>query len=326
MRKRMGLDIFRRWEGNPTLTLEDIPFPCNTVFNGTIVKAAEDYLLLLRVEGLQGHSFFALARSRDGLHFEVDDRPVLLPATEGLFGKYEALGIEDPRATFLEGDYYVMYTAYCGHGPRIALARTKDFQAFERIAIVSQPGNKDGVLFPEKISGHYARLDRPIGLGIGSIWISYSKDLCSWGHSKVLITPRAGFWDSYRVGASVPPIRTEHGWLEIYHGTQMASSGPIYRAGTVLLDLADPSKVIARCCVPLLSPREDYERVGDVPNVVFPCGAVVEPNGEVKMYYGAADTAICVATAHLDDIIACTLNDKPESWLASDPAAKEFER
>jgi predicted GH43/DUF377 family glycosyl hydrolase len=265
-----------------------------------------EYLLLMRIEGQRGYSFFALARSDDGLHFEVEDEPVLFPAKEGPFEVHESQGIEDPRATFLDDTYYVMYTAASGYGPRIALAKTDDFHTFERIAVVSEPGNKDGVLFPEKINGQYVRLDRPIGQGIGSIWISYSNDLYSWGRSKVLISPRGGYWDSYRIGASAPPIRTEKGWLEIYHGVKMTSGGPIYRTGAVLLDLEDPSQVICRCSVPLLSPRENYERIGDVGNVVFACGAIVEPNGEIKMYYGAADTSLCVATAKLEELLACT--------------------
>ncbi|HIE04722.1 MAG TPA: glycosidase [Candidatus Latescibacteria bacterium] len=312
-RRKFGRDVFHRWEGNPILTLEDIPFRCNTVFNGTPVKLGEDYLLLLRVEGQQGYSFFALAKSKDGFHFEVEGRPVMLPAEEGIFRVYEALGIEDPRVTFIEGSYYVMYTAYSGYGPRIALAKTEDFHKFERIALISEPGNKDGVLFPERIDGKYVRLDRPIGLGVGSIWISYSKDLYSWGRSKVLIPPRKGYWDSYRVGASASPIRTEWGWLEIYHGVQITPAGPVYRVGTALLDLEDPSKVVARCKVPLLSPRENYERIGDVPNVVFACGAIVEPDGEVKMYYGAADTCLCVATAKLEDIIMYTVSGSKDT-------------
>ena len=312
MRHTRGTDIFHRWEGNPIISLEDIPYQCNTVFNGTPVKLADEYILLIRVEGQQGYSFFALARSHNGFHFEVDDEPALLPATEGVFGKYEARGIEDPRATYLDGTYYIMYTAYSGHGARIALAKTDDFKTYERIAIVSEPGNKDGVLFPEKINGQYVRLDRPIGLGVGSIWISYSDDLHNWGNSKVLISPRAGYWDQYRIGASCPPIRTDHGWLELYHGVKMTSAGPIYRAGSVLLAIDDPSKVVARCSVPLLAPRMGYERVGDVGNVVFACGAIVEPHGEVKMYYGAADTCMCVATATLDAIIDCTINHRSD--------------
>ena len=301
-------DVFHRWEGNPILKVEDIPYRCNTVFNGTPAKVNGEYILLIRVEGQQGYSFFASARSKDGFRFKVDPKPALLPATEGLFGKYEERGIEDPRATFIDGTWYIFYTAYSPYGARIALARTDDFKEFERVALVSEPGNKDGVLFPEKINGEYARLDRPIGLGTGSIWISYSKDLRHWGKSKVVMTPRGGYWDCDRIGASAPPIRTDHGWLEIYHGTKHTSGGPIYRAGSALYDLEDPSTVIARCNIPLLSPRTDYERIGDVGNVVFACGAIVEPNGEVKMYYGAADTAMCVATASLDDIIERTLN------------------
>lgn len=306
-------DIFHRYEGNPILTLSGMPFRCNTVFNGTPAKLDDEYILLLRVEGLQGYSVFALARSTNGFDFTVDKEPVLFPASDDVFGPYEAYGIEDPRATYLEGTFYIMYSAFSRYGVRIALAKTDDFLHFERIALVSEPGNKDGVLFPQKIRGRYARLDRPFGLGIGSIWISYSKDLRSWGDSKVVLTPRNGFWDSYRVGASVPPILTEHGWLEIYHGTKMSSSGPIYRAGTVLLDSEDPSKVIARSSIPLLSPRTDYERIGDIPNVVFASGAIFENDGQVKLYYGAADTSICVATAQLEDIIWYTLNE-PDSF------------
>jgi len=308
MRRRIGRDVFHRWEGNPILGAEDVPYRCNTVFNGTVAKVGSEYLLLLRIEGQQGYSFFGLARSPDGFHFEVEEHPVLFPAREGEFCIYESMGIEDPRATFIEDSYLVAYTAYSGYGTRIAIARTQDFRRFERLALSSGPGNKDGVLFPERIDGKYVRLDRPIGLDVGSIWISYSQDLHSWGHSRVLLTPRPGYWDSYRVGASIPPIRTARGWLEIYHGTQMTASGPIYRAGAALLDLDDPSRVIARCSVPLLSPREDYERIGDVGNVVFPCGAIVE-DGEIRMYYGAADTYLCVATASLDDVIRCALDE-----------------
>ena len=309
MPRRIRRDLFHRWEGNPALTLEDIPFPCNSVFNGTPAKLGDDdYVLLLRLEGRQGYSFFALARSRDGLHWRVEEEPVMLPAREGAFARYEALGIEDPRATYIEGAWYILYTAYSGYGPRIAVARTEDFHHFERIAVISQPGNKDGVLFPEKINDEYVRLDRPIGNEVGSIWISYSKDLLSWGKSRILIAPRPGYWDSFRIGASVPPFRTEKGWLEIYHGTKMTSAGPIYRAGAALLDLADPSREVARSAIALLSPREDYERVGDIPNVVFASGAILEPDGEVKLYYGAADTSICVAIGYLDDILEQTLN------------------
>jgi len=303
-----GSDVLHRFEGNPIITLEDIPFRCNTVFNGTVIKKGDEYFQLLRVEGQQGFSIFALARSKDGVHFAVEDEPVMTPARGGPFAKYETRGIEDPRFTEIDGVYYVMYTAYSHYGTRIALAKTDNFRHYKRIALVSEPGNKDGILFPEKINDEYVRLDRPIGKGVGSIWVSYSKNLVDWGKSEILMTPRPGMWDSYRIGASVAPIKTEHGWLEIYHGVKMTAAGPIYRIGTVLLDLEQPYKVAARCDKPILSPRKDYERIGDVGNVTFACGAVVEDTREIKVYYGAADTCICVATAKLDDLIDATLN------------------
>jgi beta-1,4-mannooligosaccharide/beta-1,4-mannosyl-N-acetylglucosamine phosphorylase len=133
-----------------------------------------------------------------------------------------------------------------------------------------------------------------------------------WGKSDCVCGPRPRYWDQYRIGASAPPIRTDRGWLEIYHGVKMTSGGPIYRIGTVMLDLENPAKVVGRCLEPLLSPRTDYERIGDVGNVCFACGAIVEPDGEVKVYYGAADTAICVALTTLGELIesACECTDE----------------
>lgn len=296
-------DLLHRWEGNPAITVEDVPFRANTVFNGTPIVTEDGVYLLLRVEGQHGYSFFALARSTDGLHFTIDEEPVMLPARDGPFALYEKKGIEDPRVTFVENTCYVVYTAVGDCGPRIALAKTTDCVNYERIALISEPGNKDGILFPRKINGRYVRFDRPIGLGKGSIWVSYSPDLVNWGDSEAVIRPHDGYWDEFRVGASVTPIETDQGWLEIYHGVKMTSAGPIYKIGVVLLDLDDPSKVIKRGGQPILSPREEYERIGDVGNVCFACGAVLSDRGEMKIYYGAADTSICIATCTLDQIL-----------------------
>ncbi|MBN1943322.1 MAG: glycoside hydrolase family 130 protein [Phycisphaerae bacterium] len=312
---RHGTDRLHRWERNPILTLQDVPFRCNTVFNGTPVKVDGEYYLLIRIEGQQGYSFFTLARSGDGLHFEMEKSPCMLPASQEPWRSWEENGIEDPRLTVIEGEYYIMYTAVSGYGHYIALAKTEDFHHYERIAIVSEPGNKDGVLFPEKVNGLYARLDRPFGYGVGAIWISYSPDLKHWGKSDYVLGPRPRFWDQYRIGASAPPIKTDKGWLEIYHGVKMTSAGPIYRIGAVMLDLNDPSKVIGRCLEPLLSPRTDYERVGDVGNVCFACGAIVEDDGEVKIYYGAADTSICVALTTMEELIDSATECDDEACL-----------
>jgi len=302
-------DILKRWERNPIIKLEDIPFRCNAVFNGAAVKFKGKYIILLRVEDLKGHSVVLKAQSDDGYHFSVDKEPCLFPCDVEPFKTYEERGIEDPRIILVEGTYYIMYTAYSRYGARIALAKTKDFINYERVALVSGPGNKDGVLFSRKVKGRYVRFERPIGNGIGNIWVSYSKDLIFWGDSKLVTEIRHDYWDSYRIGASVPPIETKQGWLEIYHGLKMTAAGPIYRLGVFLTALDDPAKMLGRVDIPILSPREPHERIGDVNNVVFSCGAVVEDNGEVKVYYGAADTCICVAEGHLQELVDSCLDE-----------------
>ena len=303
MAGRFGRDLVERWEDNPILTADDIPFPCNTVFNAAAARFPDEYILLLRVEDLSGRSVFALARGRDGYHFDVAEAPVMTPAVDGDFEVYERKGIEDPRITLLDGSYYIMYTAASEFGPRLALARTDDFERFERVALISEPDNKDGVLFSRKIGGRYARLDRPMVGGVGNIWISFSEDLVHWGDARVVMPVRPDSWDSWRVGASAPPIETRFGWLEIYHGVRETSHGPIYRLGAAMLDLDDPCKVLCRSSIPILTPRELYERIGDVPNVVFSSGAIMEADESFKLYYGAADTSICVATARLEDLM-----------------------
>ncbi|MFQ5589637.1 MAG: glycoside hydrolase family 130 protein [Phycisphaerae bacterium] len=301
----IGRDVIHRWEGNPIVALEDIPFGCNTVFNAAATKYDGQYLLLVRVEDKRGRSIFALARSEDGYRFAVDAEPVMTPAEEHPFAVYEACGIEDPRITQMDDAYYVMYTAYSHYGPRLALAKTHDFHRFERIALISEPVNKDGALFPRKIKGRYARFDRPNVGATGNIWISYSDDLINWGGSEVAMTTRPDHWDCSRIGASAPPIETDRGWLEIYHGVKEAAAGPIYRLGVVMLDLDNPARVLGRAAIPILTPREYYERVGDIGNVVFSCGAILEEQtGELKMYYGAADTCICVGTTKIEALIA----------------------
>jgi predicted GH43/DUF377 family glycosyl hydrolase len=166
----VGRDVIHRWEGNPIVQLEDIPFRCNTVFNAAAVKIADQYLLLVRVEDQRGRSIFALARSEDGYRFVVDPEPVMVPSEEEPFATYEACGIEDPRITPMDGTYYVMYTAYSHFGPRLALARTDDFRTFERIALISEPVNKDGVLFPRKINGRYVRCAATSGFPTQTTW------------------------------------------------------------------------------------------------------------------------------------------------------------
>jgi len=297
--KHASRDLLHRHDGNPIIELEDVPFKCNTVFNAAATKFGDEYLLLLRVENLQGRSVFVLGRSSDGFHFVIDDFPVMWPADSGPMARYENHGIEDPRITLMDGVYYIMYTAYSDLGPCAALASTTDFQSFDRHGLVNMPPSKNAALFPQKIGDRYCRFSRPTG----GIWISYSEDLKYWGGHQVVMTPRAGHWDCARVGAGAPPIATDRGWLEIYHGVKDTSAGPIYRLGAVLLDLQDPSIVLGRTLIPVLTPREMYERIGDIGNVVFSCGVIPEQDGTVKVYYGAADTCICLSIARLDELL-----------------------
>ncbi len=303
MSQRISRDVVKRWEHNPVITRDDIPFLCHTVFNAAATKLDGEYVLMLRVEDLRGRSVFALARSKDGFAFEIEDEPAMTPCEHGEFKCYEHLGIEDPRITLLEGAYHIVYTAVSQYGPRLALAKTTDFKHFERVAMISEPDNKDGTLFPRKIKGRYARLDRPMVGQMGNIWISYSDDLVHWGDSRVVMPVRSEWWDSWRVGASSQPIETRFGWLEIYHGVKQTSSGPIYRLGAAILDIDDPAKVLCRSTRPILAPREYYERVGDAGNVVFSCGAIMEDDGQIKIYYGAADTSICLGMARIEELM-----------------------
>ena len=301
--RKSGPDIVRRWEGNPVITIEDLSFRCSDIRNAGVAKVGGDYLLLVTIQGLEGYYYIYPAFSDDGYHFEVGEEPLMAPSEEGPFRVYEELGVMDPRVVQMDGRYYICYNALSVHGFRLGLAETEDFRKVRRIGLISEPDTKAGTLFPEKVKGKYARLERP--REGNSIWISYSEDLKYWGWSEVVMTPRAGFWDSDRIGASTPPFKTEHGWLFVYYGVRKTSAGPLYRLGAAILDLEDPSKVVGRTNVPILSPREEYERIGDVPNIVFSCGMVVE-DGQVKLYYGAANSCICVGTTEVEEIIkAC---------------------
>lgn len=301
--------LLRRHPKNPILTAAQFPWPMNSVFNAGAVKFNGQYLLLNRVEGLTGSSCLWLARSDDGVRFVPDHEPAMVPATEEPFRAIEDCSLEDPRITQLGDTFYITYVAYSQYGCVTALAKTQDFEIYERVAIMTLPDDKDVVLFPEKIGGRFAKLDRPMTRppSVGDIWISFSPDLVYWGDPQPVMKPGSRKWDEYKIGGGAPPIKTEHGWLEIYHGVRMAASGAIYRLGAVLLDLDEPWRVIGRAPEAILSPTAPEDFAGNVGNVVFTCGAILEDDGELKVYYGAADQVMCLATAPIDDVIALCL-------------------
>jgi len=301
MRQTSGRDLVHRFEKNPIIELEDLSFSCLNIMNAGAVKAGNQYILLVRIETMRGHSVIFVARSTNGMNFVLDKVPILGPATEGKFQKYEGHGVADPRITYLEGVYYIVYTALSRNGKRLVLAKTSDFQTIEKLGLISEPDNHNGALFSRKINDCYVRLERPFEGG--NIWISYSKDLYYWGRSSVVMSPRGpGFWDESRVGCAVPPLEVEEGWLLIYYGVKETSGGPLFRLGVAMLDKEDPSRLIGRASFPILSPRESYERVGDHGNMVFSCGAIVE-NKEIMLYYGGADMGINLGTVLLSELV-----------------------
>ena len=297
-------EIFTRNPGNPIITTNDIPGGCRSVFNPGATKFNGKYLLMMTVRGMDNLPKPWVAASDDGVHFTPEDHPVELPADER-YSKYEFCNY-DPRITRIDSEYYITYAISGFYGCRIGILKTADFKKFERVSFVHEVGNHNVVLFPEKIKGMYACLDRPQHGSTMNMWVSYSPDLIHWGNSDIVMESREGLWDGDKIGSGIPPIKTSKGWLEIYHGVRESGGSPLYQLGCVLLDLEDPSKVIARGHFPILYPKEMYELTGFLPNVVFTAGAVPEDTGELKLYYGACDQCICLATANLEDIVeAC---------------------
>lgn len=241
-------------------------------------------------------SYLRIARSTDGRIFTIDEKPFVYPSTE-----LETFGIEDPRVTKIEDTYYIYFSAASPVGVGEAMVSTKDFVTIEHHGLIFAPENKDVVIFPEKINGKYYALHRPVPKSAGKpeIWIAESENLLHWGNHGHLLGLREGMWDSGRMGAGAVPIKTGKGWLELYHG---ATKDNRYCMGAVLLDLNDPTRVIARSDAPILEPEADYETAGFFGNVVFSCGALVDGD-VVKMYYGVADTSMACAELSLREIL-----------------------
>ena len=302
--------IVRRYDGNPILTPDDIPYPVETVHNAGVAKFDGRYVMLFRAHRANGRCILGLAESEDGFKFAPRPEPFMVPAADGVFAEYEAFGVEDPRITLLDGEYLITYSAYSRHGVRIALARTRDWQTVERVALISQADMRNVAIFPERFDGRYVRLDRPHSeISPWAIWISYSPDLVYWGDSRVVMKPMQYHWDQMKIGPGAPPIRTPRGWLHIYHGVFPTMDGSVYRLGVALHDLQDPAKILGVCDRWILQPEHPCEVTGYVHNVVFTCGAVPEDDGTVKIYWGGADKVMNVGIADLDELVELCLTD-----------------
>jgi predicted GH43/DUF377 family glycosyl hydrolase len=302
-------ELFVRDPANPILSAEDLPYAANSVFNPAAVVVGDETVLLARVEDRRGISHLTVSRSADGVSgWSVDPEPLLVPAPDA---PSEQWGFEDPRVAWIDelDRFVITCTAYGPAGPAVFLATTEDFRSVERYGIIRQPQDKNAALLPHRIDGRWVLLHRPTTEFTGGIVLSRSTDLISWSTPEPVLKPRVGaWWDSLRIGLGPPPLRTDHGWLLIYHGVKETVSGEIYRAGLALLDLTEPTRVLRRLPAWILAPTAPYERTGDVPNVVFPCGLVLEPESqELRLYYGAADTSICLAVAKLDTVLEAVL-------------------
>jgi len=314
----------KRHPGNPILTRANVPdippllTDVTSVFNPGAVKFGDRYLLMLRVQGRSRETFMVMAESPDGVRFAVRPEIVEFKGLEKVEDRI--YHVYDARITRLDGAFYVMFAMDMDSGCQLGLARTEDFENFRFLGITSTDDVRNGVLFPEMIGGVYLRLERPNrarlegGPTTGSaIWLAESDDLIHWKGRGPVLEGRFHYWDEY-IGSGPPPVKTRRGWLHVYHGVATHfGSANIYQAGVVLLDLDDPARVIGRSRGNILEPREPYELSGQVPNVVFPSGLIVEEldaegfalaSSPVKVYYGAADTAVGLAVTTIGELLA----------------------
>lgn len=316
--------MLTRHPGNPILTRADIPAvpglwdEVSAVFNPGAIKLGDEYILLLRVQTRGRETHHMVARSRDGCAFRVAPRPIALQGIEEV--PERVYHVYDPRITTIDDQHYILFAMDFDTECRLGLVQTSDFEAFTFIGLTSGTDLRNGVLFPEKIGDRYLRMERPntykppSGAASGSaIVLAISSDLLVWTPVTKLIEGRWRYWDEL-IGSGPPPVKTRAGWLHVYHGVAThQQSANIYQAGVLLLDLADPSHVLGRSRGNILEPRESYELLGQVPNVVFPSGLIVEdydaagyaePESRVLIYYGAADTVVGLATTTIGDLLA----------------------
>lgn len=304
------VQIVERYPGNPILTKDDVPYPVETVHNAAVTKYNDKYIMLFRSHLRNGRSIIGIAESEDGFNFNVRPKPFLTPGKNGLFLIYEEFGVEDPRICKIKDNYYITYSAYSKHGVRIVLAKTKNFNSVEKISFITATDYRNLVLFPEKFNDRYIRIDRPHSkISPWSMWISYSPDLIHWGDSELIIKPVQYHWDEMKIGPGATPFKTDEGWLNIYHGVFPTMSGSVYRLGVALHDLDNPAKIIGVADNWILQPEDEWEITGYVSNVVFTCGAIPENDGTVKIYWGGADSVMCVGTAIIKELVRSCINN-----------------
>jgi beta-1,4-mannooligosaccharide/beta-1,4-mannosyl-N-acetylglucosamine phosphorylase len=301
-------DVVWRSSRNPIVT-RDAVRRANSIFNSAVVPFEGGYAGVFRVDDTRRVMNVHAGRSGDGVSWEIDPEPIsFVPRDDRVEEIRERFDYAyDPRVTWLEDRYYV---TWCNgyHGPTIGLGYTHDFRTFTQLDNAFLPFNRNGVLFPRRIRGSYAMLNRPSDGGhtaFGDIFYSESPDLLHWGRHRHVMGPVPLTWQSTKIGPGPTPIETDAGWLVLYHGVLTSCNGFVYSMGVALLDLDEPWRVLDRGSSFLLAPHASYEQVGDVPNVVFPCAALVDAAADrITIYYGGADTVVCMAHAHLSELLA----------------------
>lgn len=295
-----------RYSGNPIIGRHGNQ-RSNSVFNSAVVPFRGGFAGVFRCDSRSISMDLFAGRSKDGIHWEIDDEPILLTGADSEIAVNEYR--YDARITPMKGKYYI---TWCNgyHGPTIGVAWTEDFKTFHQLENAFLPFNRNGVLFPRKIGGMYMMMSRPSDNGhtpFGDIYVSQSPDLEFWGRHRYMMGTVKGnesAWQSTKIGPGPTPIETDEGWLLIYHGVITTCNGFVYRMGAALLDLDEPWRVKYRSKDYLLAPWELYECVGDVPNVVFPCAALTDSaTGRIAIYYGCADTVTGIAFTTVDELL-----------------------
>ena len=299
-------DVLWRYSKNPVIGRYETP-TSNSIFNSAITRFGDGFAGVFRCDNKAVQMNIHAGFSNDGINWKIEDEPIKMEPgnTELLHSDYRY----DPRVVFIEDRYWI---TWCNgyHGPTIGMAYTYDFKKFHQCENAFLPFNRNGVLFPEKINGKYCMLSRPSDNGhtaFGDIFLSYSPDMVYWGEHRIVMNVadfKESAWQSLKIGTGPVPLKTEEGWLIFYHGVINTCSGYRYSMGAALLDLEQPDKVLYRSRPYLLAPAVEYELMGDVPNVVFPCALLNDNEGRVAIYYGAADTVTGIAFGKVSEIIA----------------------
>lgn len=295
-------DIVWRSQQNPIIRRNLLP-TSNSIFNSAVVQFGDGFAGVFRCDDKARNMQLHAGISNDGIKWHIEPERIKFKCGDKNINSWQ-FGY-DPRVCWIEDRYYI---TWCNgyHGPTIGIAYTYDFADFFQMENALLPFNRNGVLFPRKINGEYAMLSRPSDNAhtpFGDIFYSQSPNMIHWGRHRFVMGTTSG-WQATKIGAGPVPIETSEGWLLFYHGVLTSCNGFVYSMGAALLDLEQPWQVRCRSSSYLLSPQENYECVGDVPNVVFPCAALYDkPTGRIAIYYGGADTVTCLAFCRLDELL-----------------------